>query len=122
LLSKGDKMAFEKYVLPNEDVYGEYPKLNIHMFRAILQEYLDGEQTGTACRTALESQLGVTLSTDEVTDITNILSYITGGSDLANKMNRMDEVYRVFVLAEAQVSWYDTRAEIRTRLSLVDDT
>lgn len=115
-------MAIEKYVLPNEDSPGEYPKLNIHMFRGVLNEYLAGEQTGSACRTALETQLGTTLSTDEVTDITNMLSYISAGSDLANKMDRMDTIYRVFILAEAGVSWYDTRAEIRTRLSLVDDT
>lgn len=112
-------MAFEVYVLPDEVTPGEFPKLNIHMWRAVIQEYLDGEKTGSECRTAIEEQLGVSLRTDDVTDVNNILSYINGGSDLANKMKRADEPYRVFVLAESGCSWYDTRAKIRTRLSLV---
>lgn len=110
-------MAFEVFILPDEVTPNEYPKLNIHMFRAIIQEFLDGVKTGAECRAALEASLGVTLSTDQANDITNMLNYIQNGSDLANKMKRADESYRVFTLAEAKVSWYATRAQIRTRLS-----
>jgi len=112
-------MAFEVYVLPDEVTPQEFPKLNIHMFRAVINEFLDGEKTGAECRAAIEAQLKVSLRTDDITDITNILNYINGGADLANQLKRADEPYRVFVLAEAGCSWYDTRAKIRTRLSLV---
>jgi hypothetical protein len=110
-------MSFEKYVLPDEVTPGEYPKLNIHQWRAILNEYLDGEKTGAECRTAVEEQLGAVLTADDITNLNEIITYINGGADLAAKMKRADESYRVFVLAESGCSWYNTRAAIRTRLS-----
>lgn len=109
-------MAFERYVLPDEEPAAP-SKLNIHMFKAIIQEFLDSQKTGLECREALEAQLGVTLTAAESNDITNMLNYIQNGSDLANRLKRSDEAYRVFTLAEAGVSWYDTRAKIATRLS-----
>jgi len=111
-------MAFEVFVLPDEVTPGEYPKLNIHVWRAIIQEFLDGQKSGTECRTALEALLGVSFTTSQTNDITQMLNYIQNGSDLAEKLKRADEPYRVFTLAEGRVSWYDTRAKIRTRLSL----
>jgi hypothetical protein len=110
-------MSFEKYVLPDEVTPGEYPKLNIHMFRGVLNEYLDGEKTGPECRTVIQEQLGVTLTADDITNLNTIITYINGGADLAAKIKRADESYRVFVLARSGCSWYNTREKIRTRLS-----
>jgi hypothetical protein len=115
-------MAFEKYVLPNDPESPGQPKLNIHMFRGVLEEYLDGYRTKAECREVVEDQLGVTVSEDEKDDVVDTLDYIEGGSNLSQKMNRMDRVYRVLILAEAGTSWFDTRAELRDRLNWRDDT
>jgi len=105
-------MAFEKYILPESGV----AKMPVHAFVGILSENLQGEKTGAECKTAIEDYLGVTLTTDETTDITDTLSYIQAGSDLANKSRRMDEVYRACILAETGI-WYTTQALLRSRLS-----
>ena len=109
-------MSFERYVLPDEDTPGEFPKLNVHFYRGVMQEYLDEKKTGAECRTEFEAHLGVTLTTNDVTNITDLLAYINAGSDAIEKFKRADEPYRIFMLAEGGCTWYNTRAEVRTRL------
>jgi len=105
-------MAFEKYVLPaNND-----PKMSIHLFVAILSEYLQGTKTSAESRAAIEEHLGVTLSTDEVQDIVSVLTYVDAGTGDFNKRNRLDELYRVLILAEHD-TWYNTQELVKARLN-----
>ena len=104
-------MSFERYIIKQSGV----PKMGIHLFVAILSEYLQGNKTATEARTAIETALGVTLSTDEAQDIVDVISYINSGNNALNKRNNLDELYRVLILAESN-TWYNTEALIRTRL------
>lgn len=105
-------MAFEVFVLPGDDE----PKMAIHLFIAILSEYLTANITAAQARTAIEDHLGVTLLTNQIQDITDTIAYVDGGSNITQKTLRMMEVYRVLVLAE-HGSIYPTQADVRTRLS-----
>lgn len=107
-------MAFERFIVPDEN-QGD-PKMAIHLFVAILAEYLAGEKNASQCQTAIETWLGVSLDTNEVQDISDTITYIDGGADLVNKKARLDEVYRVCIIAE-HGGWYGTQASLRTRLS-----
>lgn len=105
-------MSFEKYILPIDDG----PKMPIHAFVAILSEYMLGSKTGAEARTAIESLLGVTLSANETSDITSVIAYIDGGNNATVKRNRMDELYRVLVLAEHGV-WYNTQELLKVKMN-----
>lgn len=108
-------MAFEKYVLP-DDI--ESPKLELHLFRAILQEKIQGQKTNAECLSALEAQLGVSLSQPEINDLTTLLTQINGAGTTPEKRNIADTWYRVFILAQSGCGWYDTKAKLKTRLTL----
>jgi len=105
-------MAFERFIVPTETD----PKMAVHLFIAILSEYLTGTKTAPECKTAMESYLGVSLSANESQDITDTINYITGGVKLVDKKARLDEVYRACILAEHGV-WYSTQETLRTRLT-----
>lgn len=112
-------MAFENYVIPNELGQPSYPKLNLHLFRAILQERIEGNQTATACLNALQDQLGITLSPNDITDLQGIMGLINAETTIPNKMAVAEQVYRVFILAESGCSWYNSRLLIKSRLGFV---
>ena len=105
-------MAFEKYILPGTDD----PKMPVHGFCGLLAEYLDGKKTAPETKTEIERVLDVTLSADESQDITNTISYINAGADAFQKRARMDEVYRVCILAECEM-YYGTQELLRARLN-----
>ena len=109
-------MSFEQYVLPENE---EGPKLNTHMFRAVLQEKIEGQKNNAECLAAVEAQLDVTLSADDISDLQVLLTAINGASTIPDKMAIADETYRIFILAESGVEWYDTRAKIKARLSYI---
>ncbi len=115
-------MAFEKYILPDSS---EDPKLDLHLFRAIIQEKIEGEKNNSECLAALEAQLGVSLSANEISDLQIMLTAINAGSTVPDKMSVLDRWYRIFTIAEKEsrysIGWYDTKAKIKTRLVLNDD-
>ena len=111
-------MSLENYFIPEESGQPSYNKLVVHTFRAILQEYLDGAKSGAECRAAIETIIGGSLTADDITDITNILAYIDAGADIEDKTRRMDRLYRVLILSESVVPWYNTRATLKDRLNL----
>ena len=106
-------MAFEKFILPEEGV----PKMPLHLFVAILAEFLQGNKTSAEAKTAIEDKVGV-LSVDEAQDITDSIAYINGGVDAPAKRARLDELYRVLILAEHE-TWYGTQELLRIRLGWV---
>ena len=106
-------MAFERYIIPEA---GATPKMAIHLFVAILSEYLGGEKNAAETQAAIEAHLGISLDSDDQQDITDTLAYINGGADAPAKRARMDEVYRVCVISE-HGGWYGTQSTLRTRLS-----
>ena len=58
-------MAFEKYILPAE---GE-PNMSVHLLRAFVGEYIEGQKTKLEVLAAIEEHLGVTLTADEESDL-----------------------------------------------------
>lgn len=108
-------MSFENYVIPNEGGV-TYPKLNVHLFRAVLQERIEGQKTSAECLIVLETQLGQSLTTSDINDLQNIMGQINGQSTVPDKMAIADRVYRVFILAEAGCEWFDSRQKIKSRL------
>jgi len=110
------KMAFEKYILPdNEDT----PKMAVHLFRGIVQEYIDGQKTKTECLEGIEEDLGVELTNDEKSDLNALMVAIDGEGTVPEKMAIADDTYRVCVIAESGLSWYDTKAKLKARLSWI---
>lgn len=105
-------MAFEKYILQQDDD----PKMALHLFIAVISEYLNGKKTALEAKTAIESHLGVTLSTNEALDLSNAVAYVDAGVGAAAKSRRLDELYRVLVLAEHD-TWYDSLTLLRDRLN-----
>lgn len=105
-------MAFEKYILPQDDD----PKMSLHLFVAILSEYLQGKKDGATAKEAIEDHLGTPLTAKETQDILDTLTYVDNGADAFEKRNRLDEVYRVMILAEGN-TWYNTQSLLRTRLN-----
>ena len=104
-------MAFEKFIIPTDND----PKMGLHLFVAILSEFLQGNKTGAESKTAIEDHLGVNLSVDETSDITAVISYINGGADTFEKRNRLDELYRVLILAESE-TYFTTKELLKNRL------
>lgn len=88
----------------------------IHLFVAILSEYLQGNKTGGEAKSAIEAHLGQSLDANDAQDITDTLSYIQAGTDTFDKRNRLDEIYRVAILCEHGV-WYATAVDMRNRLA-----
>jgi hypothetical protein len=93
-------------------------RMAVHLFVAIFQEYLVGNKTALESREAVEAYLGEALTADEITDITDSLTYINGGTTATLKRQRLDEIYRVLVLAEHD-TWYGTQALLKARLSWI---
>lgn len=112
-------MAFENYVIPVELGRPSYPKLNLHLFRAILQERIEGNKTAIECLNALQAQLGVTLTGADITDLQAVMSLINAESTIPEKMAVAEQVYRVFIIAESGCSWYNSRALIKARLGFI---
>lgn len=108
-------MAFEKWIIPEDSAY-EQNNMSIHLFVAILSEYLQGQKTANEARTAIEDHIGETLTANEAQDITDTITYINGGADTFAKRNRLDEVYRVMILGAGD-TWYNTQALMRARLN-----
>jgi len=105
-------MAFEKYIIPEEDG----PKMALHLFIAVLSEYLNNQDVTKAMgKAAFEAHLGVTLSINEALDITNSINYIDASGAMAKAL-RLDELYRVLVLAEHD-TWYNSLTLLRDRLN-----
>lgn len=111
-------MAFEKYLLLDNN---DGPKLIVHLFRAIVQEFIEGKLNAVEARFYIEEQLGITLSQPEVNDLLILLNLINDESTKPEKMAVLDVWYRVFIIAESNCSLYDTREELKTRLILNDD-
>lgn len=105
-------MAFELHIIPDEQT----AKMPTHTFLAILSENLAGEKSPTECRDAIESLLGVSLTANMIADITATINYIQAGSDLAQKLARMTEVYNACMAAEGG-AFYTTQGLLRARLN-----
>lgn len=105
-------MAFEKYILP----VGNQPKIALHLLRSLLEHYLDVDKTGAETKAEIERVLDTTLSTNEALDLTDILAYISAGSDLFDKKNRMDKFYRILISAE-HGSYWPTQELLRNKLN-----
>lgn len=106
-------MAFEKYIIPEDD---EQKNMALHLFIAILSEYLNGKKSASEAKTAIESYLETTLSTNETSDIVASIAYIDAGSDNADKLGRLDELYHALVCA-AHDTWYNSLTLLRARLN-----
>ena len=63
-------MAFERYIIPEA---GATPKMAIHLFVAILSEYLGGEKNAAETQAAIEAHLGISLDSDDQQDITELM-------------------------------------------------
>lgn len=112
-------MAFEKYIFPSATL-GE-PRMSLHLFRAILGEYIAGKITKTQARAAIEQHLGLVLTTNEVNDLVSVMTAIDGETGFLNKMVKAEDLYRVLVIAEfsSEVTLYNTKAKLKARLSWI---
>ena len=108
-------MAFEKYVLPDFDE----PKMATHLFRALMGEYIVAQKTKNEVLLAVEEHLGVTLTTNEKSDLQALMTAIDGETAPEEKRRVADEAYRVLVIAESDVTMYETKTKLRTRLSWI---
>lgn len=108
-------MAIEKIFLPDEE-QGE-KKMPVHTFTSILSEYLNGQVTAAPAKTAIEAKIERVLSADETTDILNMLAYLDGGADVAEKQARLRELDSVLILAQSG-AFYGTRELLKARLNL----
>lgn len=109
-------MAFERFLIRESG--DNSPKMDIHLLRALLEQYLIGSPKRTAIETkgAIEANLGINLTTNESADMVTTINFIDGGSDSVDKKNRMDGFYRVIVCASAGVYW-TTRSSLRAKLT-----
>ena len=115
ICGEGVKMAFEKYVLPDFDE----PKMAAHLFRALIGEYIVAQKTKNEVLLAVEEHLGLTLTTDEKSDLQDLMTAVDGGSSPEEKRSIADEAYRVFIIAESGLTMYGTKSLLKARLSWV---
>lgn len=111
-------MAFEKYVIITNP---EDPKMSLHLFRALIGEYIEGQKTKSEILASIEEHLGLSLSGDEASDLQALMVAIDGETKPEQKRNVADDAYRVLIIAEhhGDVSMYDTKAKLRTRLNWI---
>jgi len=97
----------------------EKPKnrMHIHLFKAVLSEYMTGKIDGNQAKNALETQLGQTLDAEAVTHIQTLIGLIDAETGAEAKSRKLGEIYRVLYLAEEGII-YTTAAEVKTRLGL----
>ncbi len=91
------------------------PKMAIHAFQGIIEEYVAGKKTAQEAKDAFEAYIGVTLSAEAITDLNNLVSYVNAGIGYAGKKERLSRIYNVLILSEAGI-WYDTRVLLRARI------
>ena len=109
-------MALEKYLIPEN---GETPKLAVHLITSVLSEYIVGTKNEAEIKTAIENSLGLSLNPDESQDLTDIIAYIDLESDPVKKRAKLNEIYKVWLLAELGV-WYGSHEALRTRMNWAD--
>ena len=115
-------MSFEKFIIPLEDE----PKMPINTFQSILVQFIAGDiTTGAEAKAIIEtvltdnSDIGpITLTTDEQTDVTETVSWVTAPSGLENKLARMHRIFAIFELAEIGAV-NTTQAELRTKMQSI---
>lgn len=117
-------MAFERYLI--RDKTDPQPSMSVHLLRALLEQFLTGGKSSSNTRLAIEefltrknSDIPVTLTTNDTADITAVINFINNGADLFEKKNRMDEFYRILICTEARIYWV-TRTDLRTKLNWSD--
>jgi hypothetical protein len=110
-------MAFEKYILNDEPD----PHVNLHLLRALVGEYIEGQITKNQALGAIGQQLDVTLTNDEESDLQAWMVAIDAETTPEEKRSVADETYRVLVITESapEVTLYDTKAKLRTRLNWI---
>lgn len=115
-------MAFEKYILNVEGV----PHMSIHLLRAFVGEYIEGQKTKAEVLTAIEEHLTspqevITLTTDEKSDLQAWMTAVDAETTAEEKRTVADDTYRVLVIAEhsPRTTMYDSVAKLKTRLSWI---
>jgi hypothetical protein len=110
-------MAFEKYIL-NDELDSH---MDLHLLRALVGEYIEGQITKNQTLDAIEQKLDVTLTEDEKSDLQAWMTAIDAATTPEEKRSVADETYRVLIIAESasEVTLYDTKAKLKTRLSWI---
>lgn len=93
----------------------EEPKIPVHDFFAAAGEIVDGFLTAAQVKTALGLDAAASTEFDALAATAPTGSTATA---LANKALWVERMHRVFILAEAGYSPYDTPAEVRNRLGI----
>ena len=116
-------MAFEKYIIRDSENPEYQPTIDLHLFRAIFEMYLDDEKTGVECQQEIEAflsekaQTTITLTTDEIADLADVITFIDGGADEIEKSKRLDKFYRTLICSVSSVNWWTTQAELKAKLN-----
>lgn len=108
-------MAFEKYIIGDETVV---KRMSIHLFRALVQEFIVEQMIKTAVLADIETHLGVTLTNDEKSDLQALMDAIDLETGTPDKSALAEEMYHVFIIAREGES-YNTKALLKTRLSWI---
>lgn len=108
-------MAFEKYIIGDENITN---LLDLHHFRALLNERAHDKLSKIEIISDIETILGVTLLTDEKSDLNNIMDSIDGGVSLWEKSVIADEVYRVCMISRYG-SHYNNITDLKSRLNWI---
>lgn len=109
-------MALEKYLIPEND---EIPKLAVHLITSVLSEYIVGNKNAAEIKTAIENSLGLSLNSNESQYLTDAIAYIDTGTDAFQKRSKLNEIYKVWLLAELGV-WYGSHETLRSRMGWAD--
>ena len=110
-------MALEKYIITWEEGDTEvYPRINLHLFRAILEEVIEGKISDHVFTDIIEENIGTELTESDITDIQKLLTSINDCEGKIEKFLLVDEMYRVLIISESKISLYDTREKLRGRL------
>ena len=96
-------------------------KIPMHQFKAILMEWRGGALTGTQAQDAVAFASGVALAAQEVTDVNTLLGTIPTGTTAANinaRLERINRIESVLMMADAMQPGYDTDAALRAKLGV----
>ena len=111
-------MSFSKYIIG----VGDGPRISLHLLVAVLAENLQENKTDAEAKEAIEAWItkknngeSVTLTPEEAGNIGGVIAWVKAGADAFQKRNRLDEFYRVIMLA-GHGTWYNTIELLDARL------
>lgn len=93
-------------------------KIQVHQFQALFAEVGRGNLTGAQANAAIAQMTGVPLDPTGVTEASTLLATVTSLGTLQAKLNRVDEIDDVLLLAELNINGYGLPAQVKTRLGV----